>query len=157
MRRNLSSQSVVEYMTSIRRLLLLLLGLFPIVAPSQVPTLVQHLATAMDRYPISTLKIPIPNPVGQGNALILGVQFNSAGSISSVSDEKGNNWLTGPTTTNQSKRMDTYYVLNAVGGTQHITVTFRGLGSSPGFPQAVFSEFYNLAAVNALDGVSVSP
>jgi hypothetical protein len=140
-----------------KRFLLSVLGLFPFVAFSQVPTLVQHLATGMDRYPVTTLSIPIPNPVGAGNALILGVQFNSAGSIASVADDKGNNWLTGPTVTNQSKRMNTYYVLNAIGGAQHITVSFSGLGSIAGFPQAVFSEFYNVASVNALDGMSSSP
>ena len=84
-----------------------------------VPTLVQHVATGMDRYPISTLTIQLPNPVRAGNCLILGVQFNSAGSVYSVTDDKGNNWIAGPTTTNTSfsKRMNLYYVLNASSGT----------------------------------------
>ena len=123
-----------------------------------VPTLVQHVATGMDRYPINTLTIRLPNPAGAGNCLILGVQFNSTGSVASVTDDRGNNWIAGPTTTNVgfSKRMNMYYVLNAVNGTRTITVHFSGLTTTPGFPQAVVSEFYNVATSNAFDGSSAS-
>ena len=123
-----------------------------------VPTLVQHVATGMDRYPINTLTIRLPNPAGAGNCLILGVQFNSTGSVASVTDNMGNNWIAGPTTTNVgfTKRMNMYYVLNAVAGTQTITVHFSGLTTTPGFPQAVGSEFYNVATLNAFDGSSAS-
>jgi hypothetical protein len=123
-----------------------------------VPTLVQHVATGMDRYPINTLTIQLPNPVRAGNCLIFGVQFNSVGSVASVTDDRGNNWIAGPTATNGSfsKRMNLYYVLNAVGGTQTITVHFSGLTTTPGFPQAVVSEFYNVATSNAFDGSSAS-
>ncbi|MFY9985977.1 MAG: hypothetical protein WAK31_14530, partial [Chthoniobacterales bacterium] len=65
-------------------------------AQPAVPTLVQHVATGMDRWPATTLAINLPNPVGGGNALILGVQFNSVGSIASVSDNQGNTWVAGP-------------------------------------------------------------
>ena len=123
-----------------------------------VPTLVQHVATGMDRYPINTLTIQLPNPVRAGNCLILGVQFNSEGSVASVTDERGNNWIAGPTATNASfsKRMNLYYVLNAIAGTQTIKVNFSGLSSTPGFPQAVVSEFYNVATANAFDGSAAS-
>ena len=123
-----------------------------------IPTLVQHVATGMDRYPINTLTIQLPNPVRAGNCLILGVQFNSTGSVASVTDDMGNNWIAGPTTANGSfsKRMNMYYVLNAVDGTQTITVHFSGLTTTPGFPQAVVSEFYNVATSNAFDGSSAS-
>jgi hypothetical protein len=123
-----------------------------------VPTLVQHVATGMDRYPINTLTIRLPNQAGAGNCLILGVQFNSTGSVASVTDDMGNNWIAGPTATNGSfsKRMNLYYVLNAVDGTQTITVHFSGLTTTPGFPQAVVSEFYNVATSNAFDGSSAS-
>ena len=123
-----------------------------------VPTLVQHVATGMDRYPLNTLTITLPNPVGGGNCLILGTQFNSVGSVSSVTDDKGNTWVVGPTTTNvtYSKRMNSYYVLNAISGTQTIVIHFSGLASTPGFPQAVVSEFYNVAIANAFDGSAAS-
>ena len=127
--------------------------------PTAVPTLVQHVATGMDRYPINTLTIQLPNPARAGNCLILGVQFNSVGSVGSVTDEKGNVWIAGPTATNASlsKRMNLYYVLNAIDGTQTIKVNFSGLGSTPGFPQAVVSEFYNVATAGAFDGQASSP
>jgi len=123
-----------------------------------VPTLVQHVATGMDRYPINTLTVRLPNLARAGNCLILGVQFNSTGSVASVTDNMGNNWIAGPTTTNVgfTKRMNMYYVLNAVAGTQTITVHFSGLTTTPGFPQAVVSEFYNVATSNAFDGSSAS-
>ena len=123
-----------------------------------VPTLVQHVATGMDRYPINTLTIQLPNPVRAGNCLILGVQFNSAGSVASVTDDKGNNWIAGPTATNGSfsKRMNLYYALNAIAETQTITLHFSGLTTTPGFPQAVVSEFYNVAPSNAFDGSAAS-
>jgi hypothetical protein len=122
--------------------------------PAAVPTLVQHVATGMDRYPINALTIQLPNPVRAGNCLIFGVQFNSAGSVASVTDDKGNTWRAGPTATNGSfsKRMNLYYVLNAIAGTQTIRVNFSGLSSTPGFPHAVVSEFYNVATANAFDG-----
>jgi hypothetical protein len=123
-----------------------------------LPTLVQHVATGMDRYPINTLTIQLPNPVRAGNCLILGVQFNSAGSVSSVTDDKGNSWIAGPTTTNTtfSKRMNLYYALNVVAGTQTVKVHFTGLSNTPGFPHAVVSEFYNVATANAFDGSAAS-
>jgi hypothetical protein len=126
--------------------------------PAAVSTLVQHVATGMDRYPINTLTIQLPNPVSAGNCLILGVQFNSAGSVASVTDDKGNNWIAGPTATNGSvsKRMNLYYALNAIAGTQTIRVNFSGLSSTPAFPQAVVSEFYNVATANAFDGSAAS-
>ena len=123
---------------------------------SGVPTLVQHVATGMDRYPVTNFSINLPNPAGPGNALILGVQFKSVGSIASVSDNKGNVWLSGPTVVNTSaaEQMSLYYCLNAVGGTQNITVNFSGLGTTNGTPQAVVSEWYNVATASAVDGIA---
>lgn len=122
------------------------------------PTLVQHVATGMDRYPVTNFKLPLPNPAGAGNALILGIQFRSSGSVSSVTDNKGNTWVAGPTVTNSStsQRMSLYYALNVAAGTQNVTVKFSGLGNANGYPQAVISEFYNVAQVSAADGSSGS-
>jgi hypothetical protein len=112
----------------------------------------------MDRYPINTLTIQLPNPVRAGNCLILGVQFNSLGSVASVTDDKGNNWIAGPTATNVTlfKGMNLYYVLNAISETQTIRVHFSGLPIIPAFPQAVVSEFYNVATSSAFDGSAAS-
>jgi len=127
-------------------------------AATPAPTLVQHVATGMDRYPINTLTASLPNPSGAGNCLILGVQFNNVGSVANITDDKGNNWTAGPTATNASfgKRMNTYYALNAIAGTQKIIVHFSGLANTPGFPQAVISEFYNVATSGAFDGSAAS-
>ena len=146
---------------SLRHLLstLLLSAFFGIAMYGQTtPTLVQHVATGMDRWPVTNLRIPLPNPTGSGNALILGIQFHSSGSISSVTDDKSNRWVAGPTVANSSasQSMSLYYALNVKGGTQNITVTFSGLGSTNGYPQAVISEFYNVAQVSAVDGSSGS-
>jgi hypothetical protein len=112
----------------------------------------------MDRYPINILTMQLPNPTRAGNCLILGIQFNSAGSVTSVTDDKGNNWITGPTTTNvsYSKRMNLYYVLNATSGTKTIRVNFSGLSNRNAYPQGVVSEFYNVATANAFDGSAAS-
>jgi hypothetical protein len=122
------------------------------------PTLVQHVATGMDENPVTTLRITLPNPAGAGNALILGVQFVSSGTISSIADNEGNTWATGPTVTDASagQTMRLYYALGVTGGTQTITITFGGLSSTPGLPQAVVSEFYNVAQISAEDGSSGS-
>jgi chitodextrinase len=120
------------------------------------PTLVQHVATGMDETPVTSLKVTLPNPAGAGNALILGIQFHSSGSVSSVADNQGNTWVAGPTATGSSQRMSLYYALNVAGGTQTITIAFGGLGSANGYPQAVVSEFYNVAQVSAADGSSGS-
>jgi hypothetical protein len=108
----------------------------------------------MDRWALTTLAVNLPNPASGGNALVLGVQFKSVGSISSVSDNKGNTWVAGPTVTNPvySQQMSVYYCLDAIAGTQNITVTFNGLQATPACPQAVVSEFCNVATAAALDG-----
>ena len=151
------SENASRFMTEVIRSVLLA-ALFSAGLAAGTPTLVQHVATGMDRYPVTSLHIPLPNPTGGGNALILGIQFQSSGSISSVADDKGNAWVAGPTVTNSnaSQRMNLYYALDVIGGTQNITITFSGLGSTNGFPQAVISEFYNIAQASAIDGSSGS-
>jgi hypothetical protein len=52
--------------------------------------------------------------------------------------------------------MNLYYVLNAVAGTQTIKVHFTGLSHTNAYPQAVVSEFYNVATANAFDGSAAS-
>jgi hypothetical protein len=118
------------------------------------PILIQHVATGMDRLPVTTLAITLPNPAGAGNALILGVQFNNAVAVSSIVDNKGNTWIAGPTAlnSNTSQVMSLYYALGAKSGTQQIVVHFTGSSSSNEYPQGVVSEFYNVATLSALDG-----
>jgi hypothetical protein len=136
----------------------LLLTSLPGLAFAATPTLVQHVATGMTNQPVTTFTITLPNRAGAGNALILGVQFKSSGSISAVADDMGNPWTPGPSVTNGGLggTMSLFYALNIAGGTQQVTVTFNGLSGIPGHAQAVLSEFYNVAPVSALDGSSTS-
>jgi hypothetical protein len=134
-------------------------------APSwaAVPTFVQHVAGGMDNQFVTTLTLTLPNGAGAGNCLILGVRFSGAGSIASVADDKGNSWQAGPSvlnsSVNPSTRASLYLATNVVSGTRRVTITFAGLGGPSGslaFPQAVISEFYNIALASALDGSSSS-
>ena len=119
-----------------------------------VPTLVQHVASGMDRYPINVLTVDLPNVTGAGNCLVLGVQFKSDGTVSSITDDKGNAWVNGPTVTNASfgRTMSLYYAPNVAAGTKKIEVHF----SDGSYPHAVISEFYNVATSNPLDGSAAS-
>ncbi len=130
----------------------------PILALAATPTLVQHLATGMTNNPVTTFSITLPNPAGAGNALILGVQYKSSGTIASVVDDLGNAWTAGPSVTNSGlgATMRLYYALNVAGGTQRVTVNFSGLAGTPGHAQGVISEFYNVAPVAAIDGATGS-
>ena len=127
------------------------------------PTLVQHVSTGMDNTPVGTFAINLPNPGGAGNLLILGIQCASAGSITSVTDNKGSNtWVAGPTVTNatSNRKLFLYYALNITSATQLVTVTFSGLttntsGAGTGYPQCVLSEWYNIATSSAVDGTAV--
>ena len=104
----------------------------------------------MDRYPINVLTVDLPNVTGAGNCLVLGVQFKSDGTVSSITDDKGNAWVNGPTVTNASfdRTMSLYYAPNVAAGTKKIEVHF----SNGSYPHAVISEFYNVATLNPLDG-----
>lgn len=151
-------------MTTVRGCLALLAA-FAIApaASAQVPTLVQHVAGGMDNEFLTNLTLRLPAGAGAGNSLILGVRFNGSGSVSSVVDDKGNTWQVGPSILNSnfspSTRASLYIATNVVAGTQSITITFSGLGGPNGsyaFPQAVVSEFYNVATSGAIDGSSSS-
>ncbi len=135
--------------------------IFAFTVPLQpaTPTLVQHVAGGMDNHFATTLTLSLPHPSGAGNALILGIRFNAAGSIAGVGDNLGNAWFAGPTVANVSGSIGTrvalFYALNVAPGTQTIAVAFNGLAGPTGskaFPQAVVSEFCNVAALAALDG-----
>ena len=115
------------------------------------PTLVQHVASGMDRYAINTLVTDLPNLTLQGNCLIAGVQYTSVGSITSITDDKSNTWTLAQTVTNATTgtKISVFYALNVAADTKTVTVNFSG---GPNRPQAVISEFTNIAQAGALDG-----
>lgn len=91
--------------------------------------------------------------------MILGIQFQNAVAVSSITDNRNNTWVAGPTTVNSntSQQMSLYYVLNARASTQNIVVHFTGSTTVNASPQAVISEFDNVATISALDGSSSNP
>jgi hypothetical protein len=142
-------------MSSVRGLAILLSLSWAVPSWAAVPTLVQHVAGAMDQNPASALIIHLPNAVQAGNCLIAGVQLHQFGGITvSVADDKSNTWIAGPTITSNSVLVSLFYVVGAAAGTSRITVTFNG--TNPVNPQAVVSEFYNVATASAADGSSAN-
>jgi hypothetical protein len=122
--------------------------------PPATPAMIQHVASGMDRYQTTTLKSDLPNTTGQGNFLILGIQFRADGSVTGVSDDKGNQWtlVTSATNTALNRKMALYCAKNVAGGTKAVSVN----GNLP-FPQAVVTEFYNVDQSNPVDGSAASP
>lgn len=129
---------------------------------SATPTLVQHVSTASNNdsgEKGSPYYIAMPNPAGNGNALIVGVSYPyaSSGRTATVTDDKGNPWVAGPMTPSSPATGQfvsrVFYALGVAAGTQKITVTFDAPVHSF---QAVASEFYNVATASALDGSSAS-
>ncbi len=112
------------------------------------PVMIQHVATGMDRLPVTTFAITLPNPAGSGNALILAIQFNNSVAVASVSDNKGNTWISGPSILNGSTRMSLYYSVGTIGATQRVVVNFTGSSSTDESPQGVLSEFYNVGSLD---------
>src|SRR5580692_6060313 len=142
-------------MSSVRGLAVLGSLIWAVPSWAAVPTLVQHVAGAMDQNPASALIIHLPNPVQAGNCLIAGVQLHQFGGITvSVADDQSNTWIAGPTITSNSALVSLFYVVGAAAGTSRITITFHG--TNPVNPQAVVSEFYNVATASAADGGSAS-
>ena len=127
------------------------------------PTLVQHISTASDvvgtgywgnARPGSPYYLHLPNLAGAGNCLILGLSCPySSGRTIAVTDDQGNTWSQVGTLNNGSIMSAVYVALNVAAGTQQVTITF----DSPLYGcQFVLSEFYNVAAAAALDGVSAN-
>lgn len=118
------------------------------------PTLIQHVATGMERNPLGAFNFTFPNPVGAGNCLIIGLQYNSSGSsFKSITDNVGNTWVVGAAVTNASYQSAILlYCLNAKAGITKVAITIGGLSSQESATQAVFSEWYNIALSGASDG-----
>src|ERR1700730_7830956 len=127
------------------------------------PTLVQHISTASDvvgvgywanARPGSPYYLHLPNLAGAGNCLILGLSCPySGGRTIAVTDDQGNTWSQVGTVNNGSIISAVYVALNVAAGTQQVTITFD---SQLYGCQFVLSEFYNVAAAAALDGVSAN-
>lgn len=129
----------------------------PLSAQAATPTLVQHVAGAMENnngYGAPSIVAQLPNPTLAGNALVLCVQMDQPGGVGvTVADDKANAWQAGPSRVGTNQTLSLFYALNAVGGTRAVTMTFSG-ATKPNRVQASMSEFYNVASSSAADGSS---
>jgi IPT/TIG domain len=121
------------------------------------PTLVQHVASSANPVGLgisgNAFKIPLPNAVGAGNCLILGLSYPSGKTIT-ITDNNGNSWpSTAAVTANTSGTyVASIFVLpNARSGATTLTVSFNG--SVIPF-QYTISEFNNVATANPVSGIS---
>jgi hypothetical protein len=122
-----------------------------------VPTLVQHVSSTANPPTIgitgNNFKFWLPNAVGAGNCLILGISYKrSAGRTVAVSDNNGNTWPGSPTVTDTDGTNTTsaiYVLPNANPGVTRVNVTFDA--SLIPF-QYTISEFYNVDTVSPVNG-----
>lgn len=121
------------------------------------PTLIQHVASSANPAGIgitgNAFKIPIPNAVGVGNAVVLGYTFPIGVAVSSITDTCGNSWSTTPNVTaaGSGYRANIHVLLNSVSCQDVITVTF---GSAVIPFQYTVSEFNNIATSSAVNGTT---
>lgn len=120
-----------------------------------VPTLIQHVgSTVNDNNGISGngFVFSLPNVVGTGNCLILGISFPfSAGRTVSVVDSTGNTWTqAGSQVTDSTNMAQRIYVCpNASAALHTVTVTFDT--TLRPFEYQI-SEFQNIATTSPVDG-----
>src|SRR5258708_29636601 len=122
------------------------------------PTLVQHVSSSANPVGVgisgNNFKFTLPNPVGSGNCLILGMSYPS-GNTATVTDNNGNIWPVSPAVSGSAgvgNYVASIFVLpNAKAGLTSITVSF---GSAVIPFNYTISEFNNIAAVNPVNGTS---
>jgi len=129
-------------------------------APSpSTPTLVQHVSSSTNPVGVgisgNAFKFTLPNQVGAGNCLILGISYDWTSTRTvRISDDNANAWPASPaaTTTDGSDLVSSIFVLpNANAGVTTITVSFN----EDAHPfQYTISEFYNVATVSPVNGSS---
>jgi hypothetical protein len=132
--------------------------LSPHLAPAATPTLVQHVSSSANPVGVgisgNNFKFTLPNPVGAGNCLILGLSYPS-GNTPIVTDNNGNTWPASPAVSangGAGNYVASIFVLpNARSGLTSITVSF-GAAIIPF--NYVISEFNNIATVSPVNGTS---
>src|SRR5882724_5228490 len=120
-----------------------------------MPTLVQHITSSANPAGVGisgdNFKMPIGNPVGAGNCLVLGMTYPH-GSTPTVTDNNGNTWSGSPAVSADGGvggYVSAIFVLaNANAGLTTITVAF-GTGNATIIPfQYTLSEFNNVATAS---------
>lgn len=125
-----------------------------------VPTLIQHVASSANPPTRGTLgnnfKFTLPNAVGAGNTLILGITYPH-GSTPTITDTNGNTWPASPAVSadaGSGKYVSSIFVLpNANAGITTITVSFPAQIIPFNY---TISEFSNIASVSPVSGTSAA-
>lgn len=116
------------------------------------PTLVQSIATGRSNSgspPTNpSLKATLPQPCQAGNTLILSVECDPSYTIGTLTDDKGNTWVAGPSQAT-AEFSQIFYVLSAIAGTQAITVPFTG-SIGPSGIGGMLCEWYNIVSAAGL-------
>lgn len=124
------------------------------------PTLIQHVASSANPIGLgisgNNFKIPLPNNVGAGNALVLGITYPH-GASPTVTDSNGNNWPSAAAVSADAGAggyvASAFVLANAKAGRTVIAVSF----SSAVIPfNYTVSEFSNIASVSPVNGSSAS-
>jgi hypothetical protein len=124
------------------------------------PVLVQHVSSTSNPWPGNGIsgnnfKIPLPNPVLAGDALVLAISYPS-GNKPSITDNLGNTWPSSAAcTANKVGNMTAaiYVLPNSKAGTLATPgIVTVGLGASVQPFQYTLSEFNNIATSSPVDG-----
>jgi chitodextrinase len=124
------------------------------------PALIQHVASSANPLglglPGNNFKIPLPNSVGAGNCLVLGITYPH-GSMPTITDNNGNIWPAAAAVAadaGNGNYVAAIWVLpNAHAGQTLITVSF----SAVVIPfEYTLSEFDNIATVSPVNGIAAS-
>jgi hypothetical protein len=127
-------------------------------ALSATPTLVQHVSSSANPAGIgisgNNFKFTLPNAVGAGNCLILGMSYPN-GNTPTVTDNNGNTWPATPVVSangGTGNYVASIFVLpNARAGLTSVTVSFGGAILPFNY---TISEFNNIDTVSPVSGIS---
>jgi hypothetical protein len=152
-------------------LVLFALCVGPVAARAATPTLAQHMSIADNPVGVgidgNDFKFTLPNAVGAGNCLILGISFcgNTSGDCTTlgndlaaipITDNNGNIWPTSAAvlqrdSTNMRVDLAIFVLPNANAGVTTITIHFTAALHPMTF---AISEFYNVATTSPVNGTS---
>ena len=98
----------------------------------------------------SSFSLPLPNNTVAGDALLVGVDFTTSATVSTLTDSQGNNFTEVGTqlTSPGGARSRLYYARNIVGGPDKVTVT---LSANSSFIEVYLSEFYGMNVLSPLE------
>lgn len=120
------------------------------------PTLIQHVTSSANPVGLgesgNNFKFTLPNAVGAGNCLILGITYNDT-DTATVTDNNGNTWPVSPAVSADSTdyTSEIFVLPNANAGVTTITVSF---GSARIPFQYTISEFCNVATTSPVNGTA---